>query len=359
MRRRTFIQVPGPAVYNPGYRTPTTTSPKNLPITKTNPMRKRTRSRRRTVRDLAGPLIGYGLRRLYDRYRKRQTGYESQRIKPAGNGATTSYFKHTQKFHPKAAFIKRVGNAQHYHITTSTRISNAVYGQQVVKTFDTALFSDLNTLANSIPTIAGTASLTKSALLHDIKTEVTYSNMSEATVFLDFYEMVPRSILPVGACNPDTLFENGIVDEGVALGADTLGVKPTASVALTTFFKILKHTRIELAQGQSHVHKQIYNLGFKWNYSLVNVLGSSYYHPRCSRLQMVIAQGAPCNGTGADVTKVSTTPIAVDVVQRYRYTWYYNTPTTTNMIHVNAMPALTSGYIMDIGSGEKETVDAA
>ena len=284
--------------------------------------------------------------------------YPSQRIAPSGSGATTSYFRHKQKFHPKAATIKRTGSAQHYHITVSDRLENTNYGQQFVKTLDTAIFSDLNTMANAIPTVAGTATLTKSALLHDIKSEVTFSNMSEATAYLDLYEVVPRSILPASACAPDVLFENGIVDEGVALGKEVLGVKPTSSTAFTSFHKILKHYRIELAQGQSHVHKQTFNLGFKWNYQLVNVLGSSYVHPRCTRYLMCIVQGSPCND--ATLTgNVSTTPVALDVVRRYRYSWYYNTPATTNMLYTNAMPTVTSGRILDIGSGEVETVQAA
>jgi len=328
------------------------------PATQTNPVMQRSRRGRRTGVGLLAPVAGWALRRLYNRYRRK--GFSTSRVQTAGNGSTSSYYRHTQKFHPKAGTIKRGGQAQHYHVTNSFRISNAVYGEQVVRTFDTALFSDLNVMANAIPTIGGTASLTKSALLHDIKTELTFSNMSEATVYLDFYELMPRSILPVSACAPDVLFETGIVDQGAAAGKEILGVKPTTSAALTSFYKIMKCTRVELAQGQSHCYKQIYNLGFKWNYELIGVLGSSYYHPRCSRLIMIIAQGAPCNGTGAEITKVTTTPVAVDVITRQRYTWYYNVPTTTNIIHSANLPTLTTaGRIMDIGSGEAETVDVA
>nr|WPR18713.1 MAG: capsid protein [Chemarfal virus 16] len=357
MRRRAYIKVPRPAPVRIPKYTPTSKYYPS-PVTQTQPMMKRSRRGRRTGVGLLAPVAGWALRRLYDRYRRK--GYAVSRVQTAGNGSTNSYYKHTQKFHPKAGTIKKGGQAQHYHVVASFRMSNAVFGEQVVKTFDCALFSDLNNMANAIPTIGGTATLTKSALLHDIKTEYTFSNMSEATVFLDFYELMPRSILPAGACAPDVLFENGIVDEGVALGKEILGVKPTSSTALTSFYKIMKCTRVELAQGQSHCHKQSYNLGFKWNYQLINVLGSSYYHPRCSRMLMVIAQGAPCNGTGAENVKVTTTPIAVDVVIRNRYTWYYNVPATTNIRYESALPTLTtSARIMDIGSGEAETVDVA
>lgn len=302
--------------------------------------------------------LGFGSRSGSMTMMSQRLSYPSQRVQSTGTGATTSFYRHKQKFHPKASFIKRTGNAQHYHIVVSDRLENTNYGQQLVKTLDTATFSDLNIMANAIPTIAGTATLTKSGLLHDIKSEITFSNMSEATAYLDLYEIIPRSILPSGACAPDTLFENGIIDESVALGKEVLGVKPTASTAFTSFHKIYKHYRIELAQGQSHVHKETFNLGFKWNYQLVNVLGSSYVHPRCTRYLMCIVQGSPCNDqtlTG----NVSTTPIAIDVVRRYRYSWYYNTPTTTNMIYTNAMPTVTTGRILDIGSGEAETVNVA
>nr|UOF78500.1 putative capsid protein [Cressdnaviricota sp.] len=360
MRRRAYIKVPGPR-FQPVTRYPRSPivqpSPTTIPLTQTKPMRQRTRYGKRTLRGIGGALVGYALRRVYNRYKKR--GFETKRVDTASSGSTTSYFKHTQKFHPKASTIKRTGHAQHYHIVVSDRFSNTNYGEQYVKTVDTATFSDLNTMANAIPTIAGTASATKSAVLHDIKSEITFSNMSEATAFLDLYEVVPRSILPSGACAPDTLFENGIIDQGVALGKEVLGLKPTTSVALTSFHKILKHYRIELAQGQSHVHKQSYNMGFKWNFELVNVLGSSYVHPRCTRYLMCIVQGSPCNAAAPNQGQVSTTPIAIDVVRRYRYTWFYNTPTTTNVIYTNAMPTITDGQILDIGAGTPETVNAA
>lgn len=290
-------------------------------------------------------------------------GYPTAKISmDAGGGSTTSYYKSRQKFHPDARVIKRASNAQLFMINASKRIDNVAYGQQAVETFDSASLSNLATMLEDIPTIAGTATLTKSAILHDIHFEYTFSNMSEATAFLDLYEIVPRTLLPL-TVTPDVLFTNGILDQDTgattSAGYKILGVKPTASLAFTSMYKIMKHYRVELAQGRSHVHFSKHHLGFKYNYELINALGASYFHPRSSRFLMCIVQGSPCNKTG-NKEVVTTTPAAVDAVVRAKYTWYYNVPATKNTRYSNFLGTITgddTGSIMDIGSGESEVVN--
>lgn len=292
-------------------------------------------------------------------------GYASTRVMPnAGGGSSKSFYRSSQRFHPMARSIKRTGSSQTFILSYARKLSNLNYGRQAVTTFDSCSFANIATMLNDIPVIAGTATLTKSAVLASSSFEYTMSNMSEASAFLDIYEMVTRHIIPSGQ-TPDVLFDNGVQDQstdGTAItGSQILGIKPTASLALTSLYKIKRHYRVELNQGQTHVHYSKHALGFKFNNELLEVFGSSNFHPRASRFLMIVAQGAPCSRTDAPAV-VSTTPVSIDIVGRCTHTWYYNVPTTKNTRYGNFLGAIDytsqSGRILDIGSGEIETVQA-
>lgn len=271
----------------------------------------------------------------------------------AGDGCSNSYYKSVQRFHRKASLIKRIGGTQHYTYNFSARM-NATTGNQAVSHFTTATSDQLNEMALTIPGVNNTTEL----ILGRIDNEFMITNMSEASVFVDLYEVVPRYVIDT-AFNPALAMNSGILDvSGSTAGATSLSTTPYMSPIFTTLYRINKRVRVELPQGRTHVHKSNYLTGQNFDRELFNVFGGSKYVRNFSKSLLVIASGQPINDQ-ADNTKVSTAAVAIDVVQKTRFQFHYNNPTNRTYRFTTLLPAIATPVLMDIGSGEAETLNAA
>lgn len=280
-------------------------------------------------------------------------GFTSEKVKPSGAGSTTSYYKSIQKHHPGLRVVRKIAAPQRYHFNAGLRVEET-YGRQAVNHVEQGLNIDLY---NMVVTIPGYNANTN-AFLDNIHTEYTFTNQCESTTYVDLYEVTPRYLTPSNK-TPRWAFQKGLQDAGIgATGCNTLGAMPTMSPAFTTMFKIHKRFRLELAQGQSHRHVSKYNIGYRWNEQLVDAFSDQSYNPRTTRFLMIIASGAPLNDKFVK-TNVSTGLVALDIVTKSRYTWYYNDPSSTNYKFATNLPAISAGSILDIGSGEPEDDDVA
>jgi len=350
MRRRAYIKVPAPPTQTPRARIPLRdTSMRNLPRTQTRMVRRGPRVPRGTIRGVGGALIGYGLRRLYNRMKRRQ--YQVEKVKPTGAGSTNSYYREIQRFHPGLRIARRSNPAQYYHFNESQRL-NGAFGKQIYSHRDMGSIFDLRAMIIQIPNYNNTTQ----AFLHSIVTETTFTNVNEATCYLDLYEVVPRYSFTT-AYEPGTSWNNGLIDAGLTSGAQTLHTVPTMSTNFASLWNIKKKIRIELAQGQSHRHTATYLLGYKWSEQLYATMGANTYFPKTSRALLYVAYGAPVNSE--DRTQVTTSTTNLDIVQKSRFVFYYNQPTRSHYTFVDSLPALSTAYTLDIGSGERDEVGSA
>lgn len=279
-------------------------------------------------------------------------GFASYTVKPS-QGSTYTMYKSNMRPHPRAAAIRRVGADQIYNLASSYRLTGST-GAQAYHTWDCGETTDLNGMATQITGYGDTTDL----ILNRIYAETSFTNMSEATVYVDLYECTPRHSIG-NANNPGAAANEGIADaSGSTASLNSLCSTPTMSRQFTALWKIHKKFSFELSQGQSHCHKASYMMGQKWNQSLYGVYGSGWYLDNFSKSMLVIIRGVPLNDQTTK-TNVSTSSTAVDMVRKESFYYSYNNPTNLKYTYTSALPAITTEYILDIGSGEPEALNVA
>lgn len=355
MRRRAYIKVPRPT---PTYRRPPTLTgpgPKNYPVpaTQTKPMMRRSRRGRRTGIGLLAPVAGWALRRIYNRMRKRKS-YASEKVLPSGTGSTFSYYKSRQAIHPKTRAVAKIATHQFYQKNLSYRLETTAFGTQGCCQFVVGTAFDLHDMVSNSHL---TPNATTQIHIRDYSVHTEFTNQSEATCYFDIYELTPRYSLITNK-DPVDAFNNGLIDSGVANGAITLGAVPTMSSGFTFLYKIHKKYTVELAQGQSHRHVSSYNIGRRYSEEFYDTIVSNTMLPQFTRYVMIVASGAPLNDQTTKAN-VSTATVALDIVRKVKARYMISEQSRTKYYLSDLLPTVTTGSIMDIGSGEKETLDVA
>ena len=126
----------------------------------------------------------------------------------------------------------------------------------------------------------------------------------------------------------------------------------------TYMYSIHKKFTIELGQGQSHRHTATYHVQKRYNEAYYDLLGGSRQLPQVTKWLLIIASGAPLNDSTTK-TNVSTSTVALDVVRKERCKFLYTQPAYTTYTFVSSLPSITTGNVMDPGSGEAETMTTA
>jgi len=289
----------------------------------------------------------------YTRSRSRsRTPFQSIPVS-AGDGTSNSYYKSVQRFHRRAGLVKRIGGTQHYTYNHSNRISGPT-GTQAVTQFSVAVSDQLNDMALTIPGVNNTTEL----ILGRVDSEMMITNMSEATAFVDLYEIVPRYITDI-AFNPALAMNSGIIDvSGTTATATSLSTTPYMSPILTTLYNIKKKYRVEIPQGRTHVHKSNYLMGQNYDRELFNVFGINKFVRNFTKSILVIASGQPINDQTTKAN-VSTAAVELDVVSKTRFQFHYNNPTNRTYKFSNFLPAIATPFLLDPGTGEPETLSVA
>lgn len=280
--------------------------------------------------------------------------YAVSRIRPSGTGSTfSSYNTNASRPHPKIRYIRRVAQKQYFQNVRSTRLAGTSFGQQSLDAFYVGRATEFHTMVTSVPNYDATTDI----FIDTMTVETEFTNQSEATCYFDLYEVTPRYSFE-STYDPVNVLDSGIQEQGVVIGIQELGIRPTAVKKFTYLYKIHKKFTIELGQGQSHRHVSNYDVRKRFNEAFYDVLGGSRQMPEFTKWLLVIASGAPLNDQTTK-TNVSTAKPALDIVRKERYSFLFSQPAYTTYTFTNNLPTVTTGYIMDVGSGEAETVDAA
>jgi hypothetical protein len=161
--------------------------------------------------------------------------------------------------------------------------------------------------------------------------ETTYKNQSEVPVQLWLYDIVARNDQKGSFIPPTTVWADGIavnsssafgggIQEGLfgntsTAGINQIGATPFQAKSFGSWFKVVKVTKVMIHPGSNHQHIVVIKPKFPFNAEKT----LSLY---CRRMQtymcMAIAHGGIINGTGADLTKVTTSEAKLDYISTCR-----------------------------------------
>lgn len=272
-------------------------------------------------------------------------------VKPVGTGSSYSYFTSRRKPVPGARILKGF-QAPLYSVFNSGYRLTGIQGQQAYRSIDCMTAAQLHTLY-----LETSANQDGFFYVDWCRHRFMLQNQSEATTHVTLYEFVTRRDSATG---PWGAFTQGMasIQAGAASTADDIGATPFMSPRFTENYRIIKKFNIELAQGRSHIHTSMYRVGRKYSDSRYEMDNTNGYLGTWTRGIFIIAHGTPYN-SAADKTKVSTTPVALDIVTNS--TFASHAPLVNKAIFEvqTDFPTFSDGQIIDIGSGEPDAVGDA
>lgn len=296
---------------------------------------------------LGGRYPGLGSQVRYSRTRKMDVT-----VKPVGTGSSYSYFRSNAR-PQRGSRIVKTQQAPLYSVYNSGSRLSSIQGQQAYAQHMAFRPTDLRTLY-----LETSSNNDGSFWVDSCRFRMMIQNQSEANTFVTIYEFVSRRD---SAVNPSTAFSAGMlsIQAGATSTAEDIGATPFMSSRFTTNFRILKKYNVELAQGRTHIHTSYYQLNKKYSDSLYQMeLNDDLVYGGWTRGVFIIAHGSPYN-SAATKTNVSTTPVALDFVINKTYCTHSNLANKAVFEVQTDFPTFADGQIIDIGSGEADTVTDA
>lgn len=273
-------------------------------------------------------------------------------VRPVGTGSSNSYYKYVRR-PSRGSRIVKTQQAPLYSIYNSGTRLTSLQGEQAYANLQTFNASQLHQLY-----FETSANQDGRFWVDWARTRSVFQNQSEATTFLTIYEYTTRRDSLVG---PTLAFQSGMasIQAGVGSTASDIGATPFMTPRFTSNFRILKKYNVELAQGRSHIHTSFYSLSRNYDDSVYQMDGGdSTVLAGWTRGIFYIAWGTPFNSLSNN-TKVSTTPVAIDIVHNVTFATHSNLQNKSIFEIQTDFPTFSDGRILDIGSGEVEGVDAA
>lgn len=272
-------------------------------------------------------------------------------IRPTHTGASYSYYKYTRKPDRGSRIVKTQQAPLYSVFNNGSRISS-LQGQQSYSTFSVLTAAQLHTTY-----LETSANQDGKFWVDSVRCRWMFQNQSEANTFLTIYEFSTRRDSVFG---PSFAFASGMtsIQSGAASTADDIGATPFMTTRFTENFKILRKYTVELAQGRTHVHNSFYNMMKNYSDSYYQMDSTDTVLGGWTRGIFVLANGSPYN-SAATKTNVSTTPVALDVVQNLTFKSHSNLQNKSVFEIQSDFPTFADGQIIDIGSGEADTVTDA
>lgn len=218
-----------------------------------------------------------------------------------------------------------------FRTNTGVGVQNAVQANIGFSTYD------LNNI-DPAPLVAGIAN---KFIAESCKMKTYFTNQSNQNIFVDIYDLVyRRDYIPGQDCTYH--WKHGDSDQGAATAWQTIGSTPFQSEFFTAYHKVLKVTRTNLAQGESHEHVKTVKLNkmitqeISGNALTAQDLGGLKGWTHCT---MLVYWGAPYNDVTTK-TVVSTGDVSMDVISSKEYKYTYLQNAYTRISNLNALPAV-------------------
>lgn len=269
-------------------------------------------------------------------------------VRTPSEGNSTSYF--TRKALRLRGFKKRMMKAGPLRMRKTELVQsiNWAYGRQGIFTFIHNTNSELDAVTDLVTTDA-----TPKLLIQSTKIHYMISSGAKAGIKMRIYEGCYKRDIET-AFNPQTLWQNGMIDTGSSEVTGNIDSKPWASPSFNELCHITKVTNLFLPQGRTHEHYATYGYNKLYSKELWNTSTNREYLRGWTRFCMFVCYGEPIADTDTDISTASGRVVVVATkTQRFRF----NQPETYRSTFVQSIPVtgISSERLLDEGSGEVET----
>ena len=196
--------------------------------------------------------------------------------------------------------------------------------------------ADIINYSHNVPVIATVSGQSPTRFhLHSLKANITMSNNTSNTMFVDLYDFCAKKDIPLSAATGATLnvttpanawltsmLQQSDFSGGVA-AYQVLGSSPTDGQIVKDYFKLVGKRSIVLPQNAVHVHKISLKLDKNFDLGemaiqaayLAGFAGITYY-------TMAVIRGMPCCNSGVSGGVITTIPSLMWTTQEhYEYAW--------------------------------------
>lgn len=287
----------------------------------------------------------------------RRTQYVT--IKPGG--ATTSLFSHKS---PCPKYMKQVFKemSPQVYVSNSGNRTTTVTGQQGngwylclqasgVAGDYTSTTSDMPAILNQIYGGAATgAQKTGRLYFKSVQQNLMLTNNQTNNCFVDIYDVVAKRDGNQGIAGS---WHQGLIDQGMSVGAVGINIVPTMSTTFNQHWKVLKKTSIELGPGVSHRH--ISSIKFNKAFNAERLQDASVQFGGLTTGIMYVFWGAP-DHDATSVTAVSTGSALIDAVYSKQIMYTYAQPQQTATKYLSGLGTITTERAVNPESGAPGTV---
>ena len=254
-----------------------------------------------------------------------------------GTGTSRSFDYMGKKAGKMGKMNKMQKNLQIYDVLTATTLDTGASGQQAVASLNTMLADGgtLSNVYNTNLTKVGSSATTNSNLpeflpgqkslkmyLQEVNQFVTFTNMTNSNITVDIYDCCAKRDR-TAQVYPDTDWNNGVrFDQEGSVATTgypntTPYQTPYQSVLFNQFWRVVKQTHVELAQGRSHEH--IIKDKANKTINLERTAGSLILGGT-TKCVLLVVRGLPCTATSS-ATTATLAEAKIAVVYRTQYKW--------------------------------------
>lgn len=275
-------------------------------------------------------------------------GKKRYTIRPSlGGGNSYSKFRTTHKTNLYGKEIKSLTPPQVYVVTAGLR-ATCISGSQSYVDHTLMTRGDVLAYYNNTPNKNYTTPLYIQTVIQDCM----ITNLTNTNVTLTIYEVRIRKTTTE---SPATALTASLSNMGATATTQfAIGLTPFDSSIWCRYYKVLKSYVVELPLGRTHVHKSIYKVNKKVQYSEINM--SDQYIPGLSHGLLIAHHGMPGESTSVG-TPITTAPESLAMVFAERHRFRYVTPVTSGFYAADNLERGATVKAMDTSSGAFETAE--
>lgn len=188
---------------------------------------------------------------------------------------------------------------------------------------------------------------------------VNIANPSNAPVCFDIYDICYRHDMPKEkpidnlSNSPNSLWFDGNADMGVG---DIIvpGQSPFQCPKFVQNVKVLGCTKVQLPQGSLHEHRVHVDMNRMVDFTRLHSVGDFFYR-NTTYCCMLVARGTPVD----DGANVGLSHGGLNIVTTKKYEWWIPSQATSRSYQLNNLTDLDTEDIVNIGSGQVDSVTVA
>lgn len=202
--------------------------------------------------------------------------------------------------------------------------------------------------ANQGVTANGNLVNTSKFLIDSVQAEYAMTNSSNGNVTVDIYSFKAKRD---GTQSVNSIWYSNLRDASAQTIVDYTqlwGVSPFTAPGIFDFWNLQKIYHVNLGPGQSHVHRELYNVGKEFDNQIMELSGSTIFKDMTHNVFFLVRGMPQTANTGSNVT---TQVANLDVILSETFKWKYIADNDTNFGFniVSALGAATNIY--NQGSG--------